>query len=494
MIDKVNNSYRSILKATGVFGIVQVIKLVISVVSSKFVAVFLGPIGIGLVSLFTNALNIVLAITNFEFLKTATREIALNHDENDNSKVSKTLITLQKMSIFIGLLGGIIVVLFSKTLSYYTFGNYDRQYWFVLLSIYLLVSSFSNARMAIIQGVNKINKLAWCNIIIAFFTSVGSVIIYHFYRIEGIIWVFLYSSFVVLVVTICFTRKFSFSFLPFNFKEFYNYSNPIFKLGFFLSLNLIFGQICNFIIKIYLNNNGASAEILGYYQVSSLILINYLGLVFNAMSYDYYPKLSAISLDNEKVRNLVNHQIEIALILVTPAVVFLYLSSTFLIKLLYTNEFLSSLEILKFALFSVIIKAVSLPIAYIILSKGNKMQYFKQELFSDFLNVSITIFLYYILGLKGIGIAYIVVYIVYIIYVYWIVNKHYEFYFIKSCINLIQYNILIGILALSTNFINNLWIKNSLLLIVLMVSIFYSYREFNKRIDIKGYVKSKLKR
>ena len=159
MSEKVSNSYKSIVKATGVFGMMQVIKMMISIISSKFVAIYLGPIGIGLVSLLTNALNIVLAITNFEFLKTATREIALKHDENDTSKLTNIIAILQKMAIVIGLLGGIIVILFSKTLSYYTFGNYSKQHWFVLLSIYFFITSFSNVRMAILQGVNNIKNL-----------------------------------------------------------------------------------------------------------------------------------------------------------------------------------------------------------------------------------------------------------------------------------------------------------------------------------------------
>jgi O-antigen/teichoic acid export membrane protein len=491
MSEQVTNSYRSIIKATGVFGMMQVIRLIISVVSSKFVAIFLGPVGIGLVSLFTNALNIVLAITNFEFLKTATREIALSHDSNNSSSVSKTITVLQKMAIVIGLLGGVIVVLFSRTLSYYTFGNYDRQHWFILLSIYLFISSYSNVRMAILQGVNNIKKIAWCNIVIAFFTSIGSIIIYYFFKIEGIIWVLLYSSLVMLIVTIYFTRKFSFSFLPLNLKEFYTFSNPIFKLGFFLSLNLIFGQLCNFIIKLYLNNNGASAQVVGLYEVSSVILINYLGLIFNAMSYDFYPKLTALSSDNLKVKQLVNHQIEIALIIVTPAIIFLYLTAPFLIELLYSVAFSSAFLILKIALFSVIIKAIIMPLSYTILAKGNRTQYFKQELLGDFLNVSLSILFYNYFGLVGLGLAYVVNYTIYSCYVYYIVNKEYSFTFIKECSRLIVANLFFGIVALFLIINFKSYYLYIFLILLFLVSSLYSIIELNKRMNLKDILTRK---
>jgi hypothetical protein len=46
-----DNSHLTILKATSVFGIMQFAKMIISIIGNKFVAVFLGPIGIGTVGL-----------------------------------------------------------------------------------------------------------------------------------------------------------------------------------------------------------------------------------------------------------------------------------------------------------------------------------------------------------------------------------------------------------------------------------------------------------
>jgi O-antigen/teichoic acid export membrane protein len=494
MIQQNHKSYRSILKATGVFGMMQVFRTLISIVSFKFVAVYLGPIGLGIVSLLNNAVKIIVAITNFEFLTVATREVALVHDANDNSKSNKTVLILHKMSIIIGLFGAIISILFSKTLSNFVFGNHDKQYWFLLLSFYFIITSFSNARMAILQGVNNIKTLALCNIIAATFIAIGTIIIYYFFRIEGIIWVMLYSSVVLLLVTIYFTRQYSFKFSSFQLKDFYNQSSPIFKLGFYMSLNLIFGQICNFVIKLYLNKSGSSPEILGYFEVSTIILVNYLGLIFNAMAFDFYPKLSAISLDNEKIKQLVNNQIEIATILVTPAIIFLYLTAPFLIRLLYTHEFLNSFLILKLALFSIILKAIIFPLGYIVLVKGNKKLFFKQALFGDMLNLIFSIVLYHFWGLLGLGLAYVLNYAIYGIYIYQMVNKQYGFYFFKSCQKLIITNLIIGILAVVIiyNF-QQLYIY-ILISILFVISFLYSLNELNQRLNLKEFIIEKFKR
>jgi len=57
--NKDENSYRSILKGTSVFGGVQVFQILINMVRGKFVALFLGPDGMGVSALLTSATSTV---------------------------------------------------------------------------------------------------------------------------------------------------------------------------------------------------------------------------------------------------------------------------------------------------------------------------------------------------------------------------------------------------------------------------------------------------
>jgi O-antigen/teichoic acid export membrane protein len=226
--------------------------------------------------------------------------------------------------------------------------------------------------------------------------------------------------------------------------------------------------------------------------VGTVILVNYLGLIFNAMSFDFYPKLTAVSFENEKVKQLVNNQIEIALILVTPAIIFLYLAAPFLIRLLYTKEFLSTFLILKIALFSVILKAVIFPLGYIVLVKGNKKLFFKQALFSDLLNLVLSIVLYKYYGLQGLGAAYFLNYAIYAAYIYKMVSRHYGFSFVESCRKLIAASIIIGLLAIVIIYCFEGLHAHLLISTLLAFSVFYSYRELNKRINIHELLQKKL--
>lgn len=46
MSDSNQSSYRSIFKATSLFGSVQLFQIIIQIVKSKFIAVLLGPAGV----------------------------------------------------------------------------------------------------------------------------------------------------------------------------------------------------------------------------------------------------------------------------------------------------------------------------------------------------------------------------------------------------------------------------------------------------------------
>lgn len=214
----------------------------------------------------------------------------------------------------------------------------------------------------LLQGLRKIRIIAVSNVFSSMCITLGTIPIYYFFRFDDIVAVILLSSFITLLFNLYYTRNIKTMAVNISFSETIKKGKPLLKVGFLLSINVIFGQICNYIIKLYLNGNGATAKLLGFYEVSSVILLTYVGLVFNAMGTDFYPRLTAIQSDDIKVNQIVNDQIEIGLLIVTPLISLLYLFCPFLIELLYTKSFLGVTLIFKGALFAVIIKTIMWPL------------------------------------------------------------------------------------------------------------------------------------
>ncbi len=76
--NKDENSYRSILKGTSVFGGVQVFQILINMVRGKFVALFLGPDGMGVSALLTSATGTVQQFGSLGLNLAIVKEVAAN--------------------------------------------------------------------------------------------------------------------------------------------------------------------------------------------------------------------------------------------------------------------------------------------------------------------------------------------------------------------------------------------------------------------------------
>ena len=70
------NSYGHVLKYTGIFGGVQGLNILISLVRNKLVALLLGPAGMGLAALFNSVVNFVSQATSFGISFSAVRHLS----------------------------------------------------------------------------------------------------------------------------------------------------------------------------------------------------------------------------------------------------------------------------------------------------------------------------------------------------------------------------------------------------------------------------------
>ncbi len=455
---------------------------------SKFVALFLGTAGIGTVGLLQNTLAIISSITGFGINISGVRMVALADAEQDRALFSKTVVVLKRWSIATGLLGVLVTFILAKPLSIWTFGSTEYVNWFLVLSINFIFSGLAVNKMVLLQGTRSMKAIAVSTVVYAVLVTLTTIPIYYFFRMDGIIPVLVITSVLNYVVNWFFARKIEILPVQVSIKETFSRGKEMIQLGFLLSINVIFGHIMSYLLKLYFNFQTESTSVLGLYVVASTLLITYVGMIFNAMSTDFYPRLTAVQKDNSQVKEMVNDQIEIGLLLITPLILGFYFLAPIVIRVLYSKDFIDVVLILKFALLAIIIKAIIWPLSFIILAKGEKKLYFKQEIFSDAMNIGFTILLYQYVGLIGIGIAMLLNYAVYGVYVFNVVKNNFQFNFRENTIAIIIKSLILGSLAALTvaviDYPNGYWI----LAILLLLSVYFSYVELNKRVDLAGFL------
>ena len=90
------SQYKQIVKATSLFGGVQVFTIIVLIVKSKFVALYIGPLGVGIVGLYTTTIALVTSVTNFGLKTSSVKNISEAYATGDAIKVATIIGVLRK--------------------------------------------------------------------------------------------------------------------------------------------------------------------------------------------------------------------------------------------------------------------------------------------------------------------------------------------------------------------------------------------------------------
>lgn len=201
------NSYSHILKYTGLFGGIQFLNLLIALVRNKFVALILGPLGMGLISLFNSTINLVSNTTNLGISMSAVKNIAESYESKNQSDILNTINMIRSWSIITALAGTILCIIASPLLNAFTFTWGDHTLHFICLSPIVALLAITGGETAILKGTGHLNALAKISIINVIIALITSVPIYYIFGESGIIPSLIIISLAQMLLTIRISYK-----------------------------------------------------------------------------------------------------------------------------------------------------------------------------------------------------------------------------------------------------------------------------------------------
>lgn len=478
------SSYRQIMKATSLFGGVQVISILVQIIRSKIIAVLLGPAGMGIAGLFTTSLGLMGALTNFGLGTSAVRDISEAYATGNTSRVAKVVSILRRLVWLTGLLGLIITFLAAPFLSNYAFGTENHILAFRWLSVSLLFNQLASGQLVLLQGTRQLKYMAKANVLGAVLGLLISTPLYYFYKIDGIVPAIIASSVTALIISWFYSQRLSVETVPLKSAEVYKESKSMLKMGLMISLSGLITVAASYIIRAYIGRTG-SLEDVGLYSAGFAIIGSYVGLIFTAMGTDYYPRLSAVAGNQKQANELITQQAETALLILGPILCAFLIFAKWVVVLLYSTQFIPVSGMIQWAALGMYFKAASWTIGFLFLAKGESKLFFWNELIASGYMLLFNVIGYNLLKLNGLGISFLVGYALYLIQVYFITHKLYAFTFGKRFVLLISIHVLLGCLS----FLCSLWLATpwSYILGVLLigVSCLYSFHEMNKRLNLK---------
>lgn len=485
------SSYRSIFKATSLFGGVEVYNILIHIIRSKFIAVLLGPFGIGVQGLYQSALDLIRQVTSLGLSQSAVRDIAEAHGTGDIKRISRSVTVLRRIVWYTGLLGMIAVIAFSPLLSKASFGNNDHIIPFVFLSVILLLTQLSAGQKVVLQGMRRLKDLAKASSIGITVSLLITLPLYYILGVSGIVPAMILMAMVTLLISWFYSRKIKIDKQQLSTKEVFSDGKSMMIMGVSMSLSGVFSIGAAYLIRGMIRKWGGIDEV-GLYQAGFVIVNTYVGLIFNAISTDYYPRLAAINNDNNKCREVVSKQGEISVLILAPILSIGIVLMPLVIQILYSDKFVPADHFIKWAFLGMMFKLASWLVSYIFIAKAESKLFIINELAGNATNLALSLIGYKIAGLTGLGIAFAASFFVYFWQVYIIAHIRYKFRFSKEFISsFILQLVLVSIILVSIITLKG-FIKYIIGSAFAVISIAIAWKGLNDKIELMSFVKTKL--
>lgn len=477
-----NNDYTRIFKSTSLFGAVQIINILISIVRSKAVALLIGPTGMGIIGLLTSTIKFVGELSRLGLDTTAVREIALSYSKNNENETGLILATIRKVVWFTGTLGAVLTIILSPFLSFLAFDSYEYTMAFIWISVSLLLNQLSAGQLAIIQGFRRLRLLAKANLYGNLIGLLISLPLYYYFRLDAIVPVIIISSLSALMMSWFYSKKVAFKRLKITNKEAFSKSKTMLNLGFMLSLRGSINLLVAYVFQLYLSQVGGLEQV-GYYVAGFMIINSYVDMVFNAMRTDYFPRLSAVADDLKQINKIVSEQSIIGILIIGPLVVLFLAFLPLIVKLLFSEAFLVIVSFVAWAVLGILFKTLSWSMGYVILAKGDSKLFIKTGLFFNAIMLILNILGFHFMGLEGLGVSFLVYYMFHFICVKWITNKIYNLDLEPSTFTV--FFILLSLVVATFCVVNvtSEGVKYGLCSVLILISFVYSYRQLNKRVN-----------
>lgn len=401
---KISPTTAKILKALSIFGSVQVITILCSVVRTKLVAIWLGPIGVGLISIYNQTIDLLSSTTQLNLRQSAVRDLS---EARSSGAADRTIGTVRILALILGLAGTLLMALASPLLGYTAFDEFNHYLPFVILSPVMLLSSIASGEWAVMQGLEKLKKLAKSSLYSALTATAVSVPLFYFFRLNGIVPVLIVFAVCNCVFALIFNRPYrTFSL---SVRQALHTGRPMLSLGAYMTVSAIVTTLASYIFIAYLNRS-YSTDTVGLYQAGYTLINSYTGLIFTSIAMEYYPRLSASAKSKMRSEILVSHEISVALWVLIPVVITFICCRGLIVDILYSSRFEAILPYLSIGIIGIFFRALSWCVAFVIIARGDGRAYILTETSSAVIYLALCIPAFRYGGFAGLGIAYVLWY------------------------------------------------------------------------------------
>ncbi len=397
---------RRVAKAVALFSSMQVVQVVCAMVRTKFIAMWLGKSGVGLMGLYLTVVDLIGAITQLGIRTSAVKDIVAN--SGAPSAVVVTIKVVRRFGVALGLLGAAVIVGLSGFLSRVSFDDSSHAWAFCVLGVALFFQSITNSSQVVFQGLGRLKALASAGLWGAVGGLLLSLPLYYVMGLDGVVLSIVAYSIALWFPFVVLRRHAKVEALSpqLSLSETWQRGVGFIKVGFFLTISSILGYLVNYLFQSYVNTR-FGADSLSLFQAGYTMLWRYAAMLFVSVGYEYYPRLSGVSGSPLRMQAMVNHQSVFTGLLMLPCACLAIAASPMLIRLLYRADFMPMLPYFAIGMAGMMFRPISVSVSYVFLVTGRGATYCITEILSNLVGFVLNVIAFRWFGFVGLGVALI---------------------------------------------------------------------------------------
>lgn len=380
-------------------------------ITSKIIAIYVGPTGMGLVGNLRNFLSSIQSIATLGLQDGIVKYIA--ERKNDKSALSVLLSTLFFVLTLISLAVSTGLYFFSENINNFLFGvHFQYGNIIQMLAFALPFYVYSILLIAIANGLGTFKNVIRINIIGNIIGLILSVVLISMFKTLGALAALIITPSVLFFVALYYVQQelSLWQTIRQNSVDFVVLKQMIpYSFMFFVSAVIgpfVFLEIRNYIIHT-LGNDAA-----GYWEAMSRISTYYLLFVSTLASVYFFPRLAITKSVNE-TRSILWSYYKWILTLFIGVLAIIYMFRNLIVQILFTEDFLPVIDLFFWQLLGDVFKVASLILGYQFLAKKMTAHFILTEVMSLSLSYFLSLYLISYFEIKGVVMAHAFTYIIY---------------------------------------------------------------------------------
>jgi len=361
-----------IVKVFSLTSISTLVKMCTGLVSVKIVASIIGPAGVALVGQLNNFSTIALSLATGGINYGITKYIA--EYKSDASKVKQYLATAFRITVVCSLLVGLVLLLLCKQLS--SLIMMTPQYWYVfaIFGITITFYGLNNMLVSVVNGYKQFNKYVKVNVVSSIFGVAFTVALVLALGLPGALISAVTFQSLMIFVSVLMLRKLEWlrkDWLVGKFKR--TIASQYFRYALMTLLSAFLVPISQMLLRGYVISEISITEA-GWWEGMNRISNMYLMVITSSFSVYYLPRLSEIS-DRIELRHEIFKCYKVIVPLLLAGFTVIYFLRFFIVKLLFTHEFMPMTQLFIWQMAGDFFKICSWLLAFLMVAKSMTKAY-----------------------------------------------------------------------------------------------------------------------